>query len=247
MKLPFNVDLKDKVCIVTGGGGIICASFARAVALCGAKVAVLDLNVANAQKVADEIIEDGGIAIAVEANVLKTESLRAAYSIILDKLGPCDILINGAGGNSPKGTTTKEYLFPEDLDNSIEEVKTFYDLDPEGVSFVFELNFLGTLLICFFALSDLFDGAMARISQQGASAWGGFLDSTLDRITDSAIIIAVLVPLIRDNNHLSYVLLITLVTGNLIPYIRAKAESYQIPCAVGIDRKSTRLNSRHIQ
>jgi len=110
-----------------------------------------------------------------------------------------------------------------------------------GYFYTHERYFLGTLLICFFALSDLFDGAMARISQQGASAWGGFLDSTIDRITDSAIIIAVLVPLIRDNNHLSYVLLITLVTGNLIPYIRAKAESYQIPCAVGIAERTERV------
>ena len=110
-----------------------------------------------------------------------------------------------------------------------------------GYFYTHERYFLGTLLICFFALSDLFDGAMARISQQGASAWGGFLDSTIDRITDSAIIIAVLVPLIRDNNHLSYVLLISLVTGNLIPYIRAKAESYQIPCAVGIAERTERV------
>jgi len=110
-----------------------------------------------------------------------------------------------------------------------------------GYFYTHERYFLGTLLICFFALSDLFDGAMARISQQGASAWGGFLDSTIDRITDSAIVIAVLVPLIRDNNHLSYVLLITLVTGNLIPYIRAKAESYQIPCAVGIAERTERV------
>ena len=110
-----------------------------------------------------------------------------------------------------------------------------------GYFYTHERYFLGTLLICFFALSDLFDGAMARISQQGASAWGGFLDSTIDRITDSAIIIAVLVPLIRASNHLSYVLLITLVTGNLIPYIRAKAESYQIPCAVGIAERTERV------
>jgi CDP-diacylglycerol--glycerol-3-phosphate 3-phosphatidyltransferase len=101
--------------------------------------------------------------------------------------------------------------------------------------------FVGTLFISFFALSDLFDGAMARISHKGASAWGGFLDSTIDRITDSAIIIALLVPLIGDNNHLSYILLITLVTGNLIPYIRAKAESFQIACAVGIAERTERV------
>jgi CDP-diacylglycerol--glycerol-3-phosphate 3-phosphatidyltransferase len=104
-----------------------------------------------------------------------------------------------------------------------------------------ELFFLGTLVICFFALSDLFDGAMARISQKGVSAWGGFLDSTIDRITDSAIIIGVLIPLIAADDHLSYILLLTLVTGSLIPFIRAKAESFQIACAVGIAERTERV------
>ena len=104
-----------------------------------------------------------------------------------------------------------------------------------------EQYFVGTLFICFFALSDLFDGAMARISQSGASKWGGFLDSTIDRITDSAIIISLLVPLIAADNKLSYVGLITLVTGLLIPYIRAKAESYSIECSVGIAERTERL------
>ena len=104
-----------------------------------------------------------------------------------------------------------------------------------------EEYFVGTLFICFFALSDLFDGAMARISQSGASKWGGFLDSTIDRITDSAIIISLLVPLIAADNKLSYVGLITLVTGLLIPYIRAKAESYSIECSVGIAERTERL------
>ena len=101
--------------------------------------------------------------------------------------------------------------------------------------------FVGTLLISFFALSDLFDGTMARISNKGASAWGGFLDSTIDRITDSSIIIALLVSLIRSNDKLSYLGLITLVTGLLIPYIRAKAESFGIDCAIGIAERTERL------
>ena len=104
-----------------------------------------------------------------------------------------------------------------------------------------EEYFVGTLLICFFALSDLFDGTMARISQQGSSKWGGFLDSTIDRITDSAITIAVLIPLIRANDKLAYLALITLVTGLLIPYIRAKAESFSIDCSVGIAERTERL------
>ncbi|CAN2201182.1 PgsA Phosphatidylglycerophosphate synthase [Candidatus Nanopelagicaceae bacterium] len=101
--------------------------------------------------------------------------------------------------------------------------------------------FIGTLFICFFALSDLFDGTMARISQQGASKWGGFLDSTIDRITDSAITIAILISLIAADDKLSYLGLVTLVTGLLIPYIRAKAESFGIDCSVGIAERTERL------
>ena len=104
-----------------------------------------------------------------------------------------------------------------------------------------EKYFVGTLVISFFALSDLFDGTMARISNKGASAWGGFLDSTIDRITDSSIIIAILIPLIQSKDKLSYLGLITLVTGLLIPYIRAKAESFGIDCAVGIAERTERL------
>jgi len=104
-----------------------------------------------------------------------------------------------------------------------------------------ERYFLGTLIITILVLSDLFDGAMARISRQGASAWGGFLDSTVDRISDSTIIICLLIPMIRKDDKLSYLALITLVTGFLIPYIRAKAESYSIECSVGIAERTERL------
>lgn len=101
--------------------------------------------------------------------------------------------------------------------------------------------FVGTLVITVFALSDLFDGAMARISEQGSSLWGGFLDSTIDRITDSAIIIAILIPLISADDSLAVIGLMTLVTGLLIPYIRAKAESFNIQCSVGIAERTERL------
>jgi len=110
-----------------------------------------------------------------------------------------------------------------------------------GFFYTREEYFVGTLFISFFALSDLFDGTMARISQQGASKWGGFLDSTIDRITDSAITIAILIPLIQADDRLSYLGLITLVTGLLIPYIRAKAESFSIDCSVGIAERTERL------
>ncbi|MEY4498398.1 MAG: hypothetical protein RJA40_503 [Actinomycetota bacterium] len=101
--------------------------------------------------------------------------------------------------------------------------------------------FLGTLLISLFALSDLFDGAMARISQQGASAWGGFLDSTIDRLTDSAILIGVGLYLISNNDRITPVVLGALVLGSLVPYIRAKAESMQIECSGGIAERTERL------
>ena len=101
--------------------------------------------------------------------------------------------------------------------------------------------FIGTLVISFFALSDLFDGAMARISHKGASAWGGFLDSTIDRITDSSILLGVSIYLINRGDVLAYVVLVTLVTGLLVPYIRAKAESFGIPCSGGIAERTERL------
>lgn len=146
MELPFKIDLNDKTAVVTGGGGVLCGEFARALAACGAKVAVCDLRPENAQKTVDEIVAAGGRAMAVECNVLDKESLLAAREKINAEFGTCDILLNGAGGNNPKGTTTKEYLFPEDLANDNKELVTFFDLDPKGIEFVFNLNFLGTLL-----------------------------------------------------------------------------------------------------
>lgn len=138
--------LKGKVAVITGGGGVLCSGFAKTLAQQGVKVAVLDLNEAAAQKVADEINADGGTAIAVGCNVLETESMQNARDVVAEKLGPCDILLNGAGGNNPKGTTTKETLEKIDLLEKDENVKTFFDLDPQGISFVFNLNFLGTLI-----------------------------------------------------------------------------------------------------
>jgi len=145
MNLPFDLDLKGKTAVVTGGGGVLCSMFARVLGQCGANVAVLDLRYEAAQKAADEICENGGFAKGYEANVLKKDSLIKARDAILTDFGICDILINGAGGNNPKGTTTKEYLDYEDLKKDSELV-TFFDLDPDGIEFVFNLNFLGTLL-----------------------------------------------------------------------------------------------------
>lgn len=139
-------NLNGRVAVVTGGGGILCGDFAKALARQGVKVAVLDLNEAAAQKVADEITENGGTAIAVGCNVLEKESMEKAREIVNEKFGTCDILLNGAGGNNPKGTTTKETLEKIDLVEKNDDVKTFFDLDPQGISFVFNLNFLGTLI-----------------------------------------------------------------------------------------------------
>ncbi len=139
-------NLKGRVAVVTGGGGVLCADFAKSLAKQGVKVAILDLNEAAAQKVADEINADGGVAIAVGCNVLEKESMENARNIIAEKLGTCDILLNGAGGNNPKGTTTKETLEKIDLIEKDENIKTFFDLDANGISFVFNLNFLGTLI-----------------------------------------------------------------------------------------------------
>ena len=144
MKLPFQIDLKDKVAVITGAGGVLCSGFAKALAACGAKVALLDINTAAAQVVADEIIKEGGVAIAVEANCLKTDSLEAAHAVVSEKLGACDILINGAGGNNPRGTTDNETMTPDMLDNK--DLKTFFDLDPDGIRFVFDLNVVAAVL-----------------------------------------------------------------------------------------------------
>ena len=141
MKLPLNVDLSGKVAVITGAGGVLCSAFSVALAQCGAKVAVLDLNLDAAQKVADEITAAGGCAVAVKVNCLEAESLKAAHDVVLEKLGPCDILINGAGGNNPRGTTDDEQF-----DAKIEGIKTFFDLDPAGVRFVFDLNVIAALM-----------------------------------------------------------------------------------------------------
>lgn len=142
MKLPFEIDLKNKVCVITGAGGVLCSMFAQAMAKTGAKIALLDLNEEAAKEYADKIVNDGGIAKGYACNVLDKESIEKVHKEIIKDFGTCDILINGAGGNNPKATTDCEYFDPEAVDG----IKTFFDLDKSGVEFVFNLNFLGTLL-----------------------------------------------------------------------------------------------------
>lgn len=137
-----TVDLTGKVAVVTGAGGVICSVMAEALAACGAKVAMLDLNEEAAQKNADGIVAQGFTAKGYKCNVLEKESIEAARAAIAADFGACDILVNGAGGNNPRATTDDEYFKPEDIG----QMKTFFDLDPDGVSFVFSLNYMGTLL-----------------------------------------------------------------------------------------------------
>ncbi len=143
MKLPLRVDLTGKVAVVTGAGGVLCGMFSKALASAGAKVAVLDLNEAAAQAVAQAIRDDGGAALAYSCNVLDRDSLQSCHQAVLRDLGPCDVLINGAGGNNPRATTDKEYFEPGDMDS---DTKSFFNLDQKGVELVFNLNFIGTLL-----------------------------------------------------------------------------------------------------
>ena len=138
-----NTNLTGKVAVVTGAGGVLCSYFAKVLARAGAKVALLDLNVEAAQKYADEIVAEGGVAKAYKCNVLEKETCYAVADEVEKDLGKCDILVNGAGGNSPKATTDKEYFEIGDIDA---DTKSFFDLDAGGVGFVFNLNFLGTLI-----------------------------------------------------------------------------------------------------
>lgn len=143
MKLPIQVnDIKGKVAVVTGAGGVLCSMMAKALSLAGAKVALLDRS-DKAQRFVEEIAAEGGTAKAYYADVLKKDTLAKCHAEILSDFGKCDILINGAGGNNPMATTDKEYFEAGDLDA---DTKSFFDLSEEGVSSVFNLNFLGTLL-----------------------------------------------------------------------------------------------------
>lgn len=142
-KNVLNTDLTNKVCVVTGAGGVLCSHFAKVLARAGAKVALLDLNEEAAKGYADEIVAEGGIAKAYSCNVLDKAICDETAQKVLNDLGPCDILINGAGGNNPKATTDKEYFELGDIDA---DTKSFFDLDASGVGFVFNLNFLGTLI-----------------------------------------------------------------------------------------------------
>ena len=142
-KNVLNTDLTGKVAVVTGAGGVLCSEFAKVLANAGAKVALLDINFDAANEFAKEIVNEGGCAKAYACNVLDKEACEKVANEVLKDLGSCDILINGAGGNNPRATTDKEYFELGDIED---DTKSFFDLDKSGVEFVFNLNFIGTLL-----------------------------------------------------------------------------------------------------
>ncbi|MFJ5761446.1 SDR family oxidoreductase [Neobacillus sp. NPDC093182] len=142
--LPLNPHLQGKVAVVTGGGGVLCGCMARELARQRMKVAILNRNYGKAVKVVDDIKGAGGEAISIECDVLSVESVKRAEEVVTAEFGICDVLINGAGGNHPKGITTKEIFEKNDLNR--DDLTTFFDLTPEGFGYVFNLNFIGTLI-----------------------------------------------------------------------------------------------------
>ena len=141
LNLPLNIDFSGKVVVVTGAGGLICGSMARAFAQSGARVAALDLNEDAVKKLANELKAEGFFCEGYKANVLDPAALEEVHKAVLNDLGECDILVNGAGGNNPRATTDNEYHH-----EAKEGSKSFFDLEADGVDFVFKLNFQGTLL-----------------------------------------------------------------------------------------------------
>ena len=163
MKLPFKIDLKGKVVAVTGASGVLMSEFCRALVECGAKVALLDLNKEKSLELEKEL---GPNALAVPCNCLKKEEVEEAHKIINAKLGKVDILINGAGGNSPKATTDNEYML-----DAKEGMKSFFDLDESGLRFVFDLNIITAFLVTQVFAPDMVEnkhGNIINISSMNA-------------------------------------------------------------------------------
>ena len=162
MKLPYQIDLSDKIVVVTGGGGVLMAEFGRALAQCGAKVALLDINEKAAQEVAESIGEN---AIGIGTNCLVKESIIAARDIIHQKWGKVNFLINGAGGNNPRASSENEYMTPD-----TEGCKTFFDLEESGLKFVFDLNITSAFLVTQVFAEDMIQtgGNIINISSMNA-------------------------------------------------------------------------------
>jgi NAD(P)-dependent dehydrogenase (short-subunit alcohol dehydrogenase family) len=166
MELPLNIDFSGKVVVVTGAGGALCGTMARAFAQAGAKVAALNRSVEAIQQMEQECAAEGLTCKAYQVNVLDAEGLETVHQEILRDLGPCDILINGAGGNNPRATSDNEYQH-----EAKEGQKTFFDLEPDGVDAVFRLNFQGTLLPTQVFAKDMVErrsGCILNISSMNA-------------------------------------------------------------------------------
>ena len=146
MTVPLKVDLAGKTAAITGGGASFADAWQRPWASAEPRSLCWTCGKRPPRRWHKKIIEAGGKARGYACNVLQPDSLKQVAEKIEGDLGPVDILVNGAGGNHPKGTTSKEFLFAEDVDHAKAGLVTFYDLDPEGIQFVFNLNFLGTLL-----------------------------------------------------------------------------------------------------
>ena len=164
--LPLNIDFSNKTVVVTGAGGLICGAMAKAFAVSGARVAALDLNEDAVKKLAEELTKEGYICKGYKANVLDKASLEEVHAQVISDLGPCDILVNGAGGNNPRATTDNEYQH-----EAQEGKKSFFDLEQAGVDFVFKLNFQGTLLPTQVFAKDMVDkkkGCILNVSSMNA-------------------------------------------------------------------------------
>ncbi len=160
------MDLKGKTVVITGAGGVICGHFARVLGAAGARVALLDLDYGAADEIAREIVSGGGTAKAYQANVLDKNKLKETHEAVLADFGRCSVLINGAGGNNKRATTDKEYYEAGDIDA---DTVSFFDLDEDGVRFVFNLNFIGTLLPTQVFAADMLDGGcIVNISSMNA-------------------------------------------------------------------------------
>lgn len=160
--------LKNKLAVITGAGGVLCSAFAKCLAAEGVRVMLLDLNYEAAKSVSDEIVANGGIAEAYECNVLDRAQIEGVHKKILEKYGKCDILLNGAGGNNPRATLAKEYY--ENGDESLDEIKTFFNLQPSDFGFVFDLNLMGTLLPTQVFAPDMLggEGVILNVSSMNA-------------------------------------------------------------------------------
>ena len=162
MKLPFKVDLADKVAVITGAGGVICSEFARALAECGAKVALLDIDAASAQAVADSVGEG---AIAIGCDCLNKADIERARDEVHAAFGEVNFLVNGAGGNNPRATTDNEYMTPD-----LSGVKDFFALEESGIRFVFDLNITSAFLVTQVFAKDMVKtgGGIVNISSMNA-------------------------------------------------------------------------------